>query len=169
MKTTESNSEDFHYQIINDSYVEITGVKRNIKRAVIPTKINGYPVTHIGSWAFHNNQLTSVEIPNSVTHIGDSAFSNNLKIIQGDRAIEMIDSIATFVRKQKKADDFIIYSAQFFNSKKDCYVAKRGDFYAHGDTIREAIEDVNFKFLQQNFSLKDTIANIRNNQTISVS
>jgi len=34
-------------------------------------------VTHIGSWAFNNNQLSSVTIPDSVTHIGDGAFNNN--------------------------------------------------------------------------------------------
>ena len=34
-------------------------------------------VTHIGNYAFYRNQLAQVTIPNSVTHIGNNAFGNN--------------------------------------------------------------------------------------------
>ncbi len=43
----------------------------------IPSQINGVPVTTIGEYAFLNNQLASVTIPNSVTAIGYRAFFNN--------------------------------------------------------------------------------------------
>ena len=47
----------------------ITGV------ITIPSEVNGYSVTSIGSQAFYNcSGLTSVTIPNSVTSIGKSAF-----------------------------------------------------------------------------------------------
>jgi hypothetical protein len=43
---------------------------------IIPTNINGLPVTGIGTAAFDDlTSLTSVTIPNSVTSIGDSAFA----------------------------------------------------------------------------------------------
>ena len=44
---------------------------------VIPSEIDGIRVTAIGDHAFAYNQLTSVEIPNSVTTIGEFAFYNN--------------------------------------------------------------------------------------------
>ncbi len=44
---------------------------------VIPSTIEGYPVTSIGAEAFKGNHLTSVTIPNSVTSIGYRAFRNS--------------------------------------------------------------------------------------------
>ena len=43
----------------------------------IPATLGGYPVTEVGSLAFHSSNLTSVTIPNSVTSIGTRAFWNN--------------------------------------------------------------------------------------------
>jgi len=43
----------------------------------IPSRIQNLPVTHIGSNAFEESNLTSVTIPNSVTTIEWSAFANN--------------------------------------------------------------------------------------------
>ena len=44
---------------------------------VIPSSINGVPVTTIGEGAFSGNNLTSVVIPDSVTTIEGGAFQNN--------------------------------------------------------------------------------------------
>ena len=45
---------------------------------VIPSAINGLPVTSIGEWAFDACRgLTNVTIPSSVTSIGESAFSDS--------------------------------------------------------------------------------------------
>ena len=44
---------------------------------VIPSEINGLPVTSIGGAVFRNcSQLTSISIPNGITSIGNYAFSN---------------------------------------------------------------------------------------------
>lgn len=43
---------------------------------VIPSKINGTPVTTIGNAAFRDSSVTSVTIPASVTEIGSNAFAD---------------------------------------------------------------------------------------------
>jgi len=63
--------------IINNTAVEILKYGGNEKDVKIPERINGQPVTAIGTSAFERKQLTGVTIPNSVTVIGDSAFLYN--------------------------------------------------------------------------------------------
>ena len=55
----------------------ITDYTCNDTDVVIPSTINGVSVTRIGVYAFRNNQLTSVTIPDSVISIEMAAFQNN--------------------------------------------------------------------------------------------
>ena len=61
---------------ITDGEVTITGYTADLPaEVVIPSTIEGYPVTTIGSYAFRGcSSLVSVAIPDSVTTIGYSAF-----------------------------------------------------------------------------------------------
>ena len=66
----------FEFQKNSQGTFTITGYSGK-KQVVIPSTKKGVSVTEIGSFAFSNNQLTSITIPNSVTSIGDDAFSYN--------------------------------------------------------------------------------------------
>ena len=56
-------------------YIEISSCDKFLTEVVIPSEIEGLPVTSIGFSAFSNSHsLTSVKIPDSVTSIGDGAF-----------------------------------------------------------------------------------------------
>jgi len=57
--------------------VRITGYSGSKWTVLIPPKIQGITVTHIGGRSFLNKKLISVTIPNSVTSILGSAFENN--------------------------------------------------------------------------------------------
>jgi hypothetical protein len=56
--------------------VEITRYVGDKFEVHIPSKIQKLPVVHIGSMAFLEKGITSVNIPNSVTNIGAGAFYN---------------------------------------------------------------------------------------------
>ena len=63
-----------HYQAYAD-HIEITGCDWEATEVDIPAKIDGLPVTSIGSWAFSDSKgLLSVTIPSGVTNIAQYAF-----------------------------------------------------------------------------------------------
>jgi hypothetical protein len=65
----------------NNGTITITGYTGSGGAVTIPDKINGLPVTSIGSYAFQNSiSLTSVTIGNSVTNIGESAFDDCISL-----------------------------------------------------------------------------------------
>src|ERR1041384_2837828 len=59
----------------NNGTITITGYTGTGGVVVIPSTINGLPVTSIGYEAFQDSSITGVTIPNSVTNIGEAAFS----------------------------------------------------------------------------------------------
>ena len=69
-------SQEFMFEYSNGT---ITGVKykyRNVKDVVIPSKINGEPITTIGASVFsYFSSLRSVEIPQGITTIGNYCFT----------------------------------------------------------------------------------------------
>ncbi len=63
------------YQISNNT-ITITKYRSSEKDLVIPQKIEGLPVTKIGTGAFSENEsLESIKLPNGLLHIGNAAFS----------------------------------------------------------------------------------------------
>ena len=65
---------DYNYALNNDSTISIRKYKGTDKDVVIPSTINGNPVTSIYNGAFASSSVTSVVIPNTVTSIGNQAF-----------------------------------------------------------------------------------------------
>ncbi len=60
-----------------------SGVESTVQNIVIPSEINGIPVTKIGGYVFSNNKsLQSLTIPEGIKEIGDSAFEGST--LQGE-------------------------------------------------------------------------------------
>lgn len=85
----------WEYEVDDNGNATITGYKGNASAVAIPSKIDGYTVTKIGSSAFENNKiLRSVSMPDSVTEIGESSFANCSSL----KEIQIPDTIITLGR-----------------------------------------------------------------------
>ncbi len=72
--TREANS--FLYVIHRDNTASVAKYTGSEADAVIPSAVDGYPVTSIGDWAFfHCTSLASITLPDGVITIGSGAFS----------------------------------------------------------------------------------------------
>lgn len=92
--SAEANSaEEFEYDFIGDGTVYITKYKGNSKEVVIPSTVEGYTVSRIGSNVFsQSNNIYSVVVPDSVDTLERSAFYNlkNLKNVTLGSGIKTI-------------------------------------------------------------------------------
>lgn len=51
---------------------------------------------------------------------------------------------------------------------RSCLIAQRGEYFAHGSSFREAVSDVNFKFLQSNLDVADVVADVVATKSVTV-
>ena len=85
----------FTYVNHGDS-IEITGFDNSVSDVVIPSEIEGLPVTAISVGAFYLSAITSIEIPDTVTSIGEMAFlgCTSLKSVKLSTGVAKIDKNA---------------------------------------------------------------------------
>lgn len=70
-------SGDYKYTVLEDGTAEITGYLGSGGNITIPSEIDGYTITSIGSYAFFECiELKSVIIPDTVTDIKERAFDS---------------------------------------------------------------------------------------------
>lgn len=66
---------EWNYTVADDG-VEITGYAGGSADVVIPSELEGRPVTKIGQGAFRNGTMRSIVVPDSVNYISNSSFEN---------------------------------------------------------------------------------------------
>ena len=79
--------DDISYVITeNNELVVMNGRKTTMQDVVIPSEIDGIPVTGIVEWAFSRANVQNITIPETVTFIGQSAFEGcaNLEAVLFD-------------------------------------------------------------------------------------
>jgi len=81
--------------------------------------------------------------------------------------IIVVDFSTMIVKKKKSKGDFTIYNTEYLvgstnkSNNIKCIVAEKGGYFAHGDSVKEAIEDVNFKYLQKTLDVKQLVKDIK--------
>lgn len=88
-------SGNFYYQVVHGGKsIQITGLRTtNVSDVVIPSKIEGLPVTEIGPEAFLDNLfIEKVELPEGITLIDEGAFGccSNLTTINLPKSLKTI-------------------------------------------------------------------------------
>ena len=93
--TDATDNSAFTYVNHGDS-IEITGFYNSVSDVVIPSEIEGLPVTAISVGAFYLSTITSIEVPDSVTSIGEMAFlgCTSLKSVKLSTGVAKIDKNA---------------------------------------------------------------------------
>lgn len=93
--TDATDSSAFTYVNHGDS-IEITGFNNSVSDVVIPSEIEGLPVTAISVGAFYLSAITSIEVPDTVTSIGEMAFlgCTSLKSVKLSTGVAKIDKNA---------------------------------------------------------------------------
>ncbi len=117
-------------------------------------------VTKIGDSVFFEcNSLQEIEIPESVIRIDDYAFgrceSLNKIIWKGKTYhVKCIDGYCMNIRNRKTLHDMTILKCSYFPACNIVYVAEKDGYAAHGNSIRKAIEDLQFK-IQSDLDLSE--------------
>lgn len=79
-KSDYAPASDFKY-VSNGKEIQINGYKGKGGKVVMPSEIDGLPVTRIGDSAFENDsRITGIVLPEKLEYIGDSAFYNTEKL-----------------------------------------------------------------------------------------
>ena len=72
----ETPAEDFYLSDNGDGTLAVIGYKGEGTTVVIPAYVDGIPITKLSDTCFHDSQMTSVKIPETVTEIGWGVFQN---------------------------------------------------------------------------------------------
>ena len=105
-------------------------------------------------------------------HVDLSSLSGKCKYLGVEIEIQNIDGYTMLIESRKERDGIQIIKARYFGggeltSLKKCYIAQKGEYSAHGETIKAAINDVVFKHMQDNLDVSKLVAEIKKRGTVT--
>ncbi len=135
-------------------------------------KLDAPNLTTVGGSLYINSDA---KLPNLTTVGGSLYINSDVKLdapFLKDLKWKSIDGYLFVIESTKVKGDTTIYKGYNIQNVKDnvitkdeCYVAEQGVYYAHGKTIKKAVEDVNFKAISEKLKKepinKDTIIDMK--------
>lgn len=117
--------------------------------------------------------LVQISLPEGLICTSPGAFSyctNLVEIKKGNKTYEVkcIDGFCMEVIHRRRAYGAEILKVKYFERQTDCWVARIGDHYAHGLSIKDAVEDCQFKHKQADFDLEEEVARIKLEDKVTV-
>ncbi|MCH6256678.1 hypothetical protein MLD52_08980, partial [Puniceicoccaceae bacterium K14] len=121
----------------------------------------------------------------SVTTLPDNVkFENQgyvyLRSVEGDVIyrgqsihLKTIDGYTMVIGVERVSGEITIMNTRYFgggelSKLKKCFVAQRGEYFAHGENLREAIDDVNFKYLQSSENIEEVVQAVKESKSVTV-
>lgn len=129
---------------------------------------------YLGGSAFRRcESLTKVSLPKSLTHIGPNVFDSCEALVEIEQdgetlAVQCIDGYCTETLRTRKLGEAEVSQVRIFGDERPLWVAKILEYYAHGETSREAVEDCQFKVRQGELDLEEEILRIRQEDKVTV-
>jgi hypothetical protein len=140
-------------------------------------------VKKIGSYCFRDNQaLTEISLP-ALTTAGSYCFSYNqalteISLLRKNLKTKCVDGYPFIIHSVKTSKEIKIYSGYNFErldecviEKHKCFVAEKRGFTAHGNTVKQAVGDLQFKIIAEKLKKdpinKNTIITIRHYRLIT--
>ncbi len=140
-------------------------------------------LTTCGSDCFsYNDKLTSVALP-ALTTCDSYCFSSNssltgIELLNFNLSVKNVDGYCYVIENTKTSKGVKIYSGYNFEyiknkiiSKQISFVAEKENFTAHGETIKKAISDLNFKIVSDKLKnepiKKDTLITVNHYRLIT--
>ena len=122
---------------------------------------------NLTSLDLRHNQLTefSLDAPNIDFLNADIYVNINLN---GTPNIRVVDGILTVIESSRLLKEFKILKGCYLSNKNKVFVAVKGKYSAHGDTINKAVADCNFKYLSENLNIEELVSEIRSKQEMNI-
>ena len=82
-----------------------------------------------------------------------------------------IDDFTMLMGASRKIGEVTLHKARYFGGGpieklRECYIAEQDDTFAHGQTAKDAMRDLRFKFAQADYDASDLIAEIKERGTV---